>query len=169
VATSNRLGFTVEEPQGPDGEILAAARDEPFMLAYLGSQESLGKVRQLVEKHPSSRYLHLARLRILEGRHQLPDRELDEATRDRLVRTDRSGLAINRHARRQRVLEELLAVPDWGPFEEEALALAIEAAEAADASDLARESREKLLRKYPRSLAAQRLREDEAAEQDDDE
>jgi hypothetical protein len=55
--------------------------------------------------------------------------------------------------------DEVFAEAEWGPFEEEALALVIKAARAAGDKDKEDQARNELLQKYPDSATVREMQE----------
>jgi hypothetical protein len=164
-ATSNALRFTVTEPSVEDHEILEAAKARPMMLLGLGGRESQAKAKELIEKHPQSPYLRYPRLRVLRSHLYYPYRDLAPASLERLRRYDREGLDRYRAEQQQKIADAVSAETGWGPFEEEALALAIEAAWQTGGKDKADQAGAELFRKYPESATAWEMRERAARSQ----
>lgn len=166
--TSRALRFTARAPGSEDREIFDAAKARPMMLAFLGNAESQAKVKELIERHSRSPYLRWTRLRVLQERLALPDLELDPETRDRLRRFDQAGLERHRTEQRRKTAEEIFTEAEWGPFEEEALALGIAAAEAVGDKDKAKYARDELFRKHPHSATVRQMRAQEGEDEEDD-
>ena len=158
-ATSSALRFTVTEPSDEDREILEAAKARPMMLGRLGDRESQAKVKDLIERHPRSPYLRYTRLRVLEARLSNPDRDLAPDKLERLRRYDREGLDRYRAEQQQEIADAVSAETGWGPFEEEALALAIEAAWQTGGKEKADRAGAELVRKYPDSATVWEMQE----------
>ena len=158
-ATSNALRFTVSEPTGEDREILEAAKTRPMMLALLGDRESRAKAEELMHRHSRSPYLRYTRLRALWARLWYPHKDLAPETLDRFRRYDRD--AHERYLREHfhKIGDEVSAETEWGAFEEEALALAIAAAQQELDKDKANHARDELFRKFPDSATAGEMRE----------
>jgi hypothetical protein len=163
-ATSNALRFTVKAPAGEDREILEAVRREPRILDASGDAAAQAKARDLVERFPHSAYLRWTRLRMLEHKTNAPDRDLGPQGREAVLRLD--NVDRERHWVReyQRVAEELLSSGDWGPFEEEALAVGLLAAQGAGDKEKAAAAKATLYEKYPDSPTVKRLKARESGE-----
>ncbi len=168
--TSNPVRFEVHAAPADSAEILDAVRREPRILDGNGNAAAQQKARELVDRFPQSPYLRWAKLCLLEERANAPDRGLDADTVGRLRRSDTQTLERHRVAEYERLTEELLANgTDWGPFEEEALALGVLTAQGAGNAKKAAELRATIYARYPRSATAKRLRlEDQSSADDED-
>ncbi len=171
-ATSNALRFTVKAPAGEDREILEAVRREPRILDANGDAAAQAKAKELAERFPHSPYLRWTKLRMLEHKANAPDRDLDPHGREDILRLDKIDRDRHRMREYERVAEEILSSGDWGPFEEEALAVGLLAAQGAGDKEKAARAKATLYEKYPRSPTVKRLKAKESGEapaDDDDE
>jgi hypothetical protein len=140
---SNEVRIRVELPHGAAAEILSFSRQNRLVLMAAGaSDEQNQRTRELMAKHPDSPYLRWARLKSLSFL-----RPKEGGQRDRTM---------------AELAKEILAFPYWGVFEEDALAQAYLFARNADATDLMIETRQRLLKKYPRSALADVVRDEPA-------
>lgn len=168
-ATSNALRFDVKAPAAEDREILEAVRREPRILDANGDAPAQAKAKELAEKFPHSRYLRWTKLRLLEHKANAPDRDLDPQTVEDMRRLDKAGLERHRLREYERIAEELLSSAEWGPFEEEALAVGILAAQGAGDKQKEARARTTLYEKYPHSATVKRLKQEgDEADADDD-
>jgi hypothetical protein len=143
LAESNALRFEVSEPTGAEADVAAVVREQPNIMGPGGHPGILEKRRELLEKYPDSRYLKWARLQLL----WVKDSELRNDLR---LRPSRSAeyLALAQEAERG----------DWGPFEEDALALALLAAANGGDDVLHQRLRKTLLERHPKSAWARYVR-----------
>jgi hypothetical protein len=165
---SNRVRIHVEAPLSADAEILSFSMAQRTVLAATGSSANQARTRELMSAHPTSPYLRWARLKAFyykgaEGAHQG-----DQAGMLALRRTDPVSYRRRIEGYYLDLAKEVLAFPDWGVFEEDALAQAYLFARSAHATDLMREIRERLLAKYPRSPVAHVVRERPARTPEED-
>jgi len=157
-AISNVLRFDVKAPAGEDFEILEAVRREPRILDANGDAAAQAKAKELAEKFPHSPYLRWTKLRLLEHKANAPDRDLDPQRAEDMRRLDRADRESHRIREYERIAEELLSSADWGPFEEEALAVALLAAQGAGDKGKAARAKAILYEKYAHSPTVRRLK-----------
>lgn len=164
---SNAVRFDVKAPSGEDLAILEAVRREPRILEGNGDAAAQLKAKELVDRFPQSPYLRWAKLRLLQEKANSPDRDLDPETVEHLRAFDAAGLERRRVAEYERMTEELLSKgTDWRPFEEEALAVGILAAQGAGNQQKAQEAKSALYARYPSSATAKRLKAEEGSSGD---
>jgi hypothetical protein len=163
-ATSSPLRFTVKAPTGGDREVLEAVRREPRILDANGDAAAQAKARELAERFPHSAYLRWTRLRMLEYKANAPDRDLDPQGREDILRLDNVDRERRRVREYEQMAEELLSSGDWGPFEEEALAVGFLAAEGAGDKEKAAGAKATLYEKYPYSPTVRRLKANDSGE-----
>ena len=166
-ATSNALRFTVKAPVAEDREILEAVRREPRILDANGDAAVQARAKELAERFPHSAYLRWTRLRLLEHKANAPDRDLDPQRREHAPTRQRQIMS-HRIKEYERVAEELLSSAEWGPLEEEALAVGLLAAQGAGDKEKAARAKATLYEKYPHSPTVKRLKEKERGEAEPD-
>lgn len=160
---SNTLTFNVEEPAGDDISVLEFIREHPAALKAMGDAEVQAKTRLLVQSHRPSRYVRWARVRLMESAATSLVNGLDPETGERLDVATGTDAASAVQRRYVTLANALADSEDWAPFEEEALALAHRYGSLGGAEGIARQARERLLKEFPASLAAWRIKRDEAA------
>ncbi len=159
---SNALWFDVGEPTGADREILEAVRRNPDLLRARGGVEDRSLTRKLVEQHPNSPYLRWARLEQFRQRASAVESSRDPDTGESVYHLGKDGLAEFGRQHHRRLAEGILSGGDWGPFEEEALALGCLYAQNAGDREMSERARRDLFEKYPRSAIVKRIKEAEA-------
>jgi len=164
---SNSVSFTVTEPTGADREILALLLQDPLVIEGAGPAKTQARLREIVEKNPSSHYLRWPRIKLLERRAIAVHNRMDPDTGERLSSLDPDGLA-RMAARHYNEIAQQCLEGQWGSFEEEALALAIRYARAAGDEGMAEKAKEELLRKHPDSATARQIRASEGEEDEDE-
>ena len=137
---SNALRFEVSKPTGDEAQVFAAVRETPSILDGRGDPPLQAKLQALLATYPMSRYLRWARIQLLKEREASPRSGIEPAWAQ--------YLELAKEAERG----------DWGPFEEDALALAWRAARSGGDDVLADRLRKSLLELHPDSAAARDLR-----------
>lgn len=165
--TSNALSVTVAEPTGADREILQAVGRDRSILEANGDAATQAAWKELIRKHPESPYLRWARLCLLKRRgealHNWQDPDTGELLLDRM---DQAGIARVRVKHYREMADDILSDPNWGPFEEEAMALAFSYARASGHQDAEARARKELFEKYPRSATVKQIKANEAENDD---
>lgn len=159
---SNTLQLEVDEPNGSDRQVLEAVRRNPDLLRARGSADDRSYIRTALEEHPRSPYLRWAKLE--RSRHKASDLQSDRDpdTGDSVYHLGKEGLAEFRRQHYRRLAEDILSDEDWGPFEEEALAMASLYAHGAGDKEMSERARKDLFERYPRSATVKRIKEAEA-------
>jgi hypothetical protein len=152
---SNEVRVRVRAPRGVEAEILSFSETNRLVLDAAGSTDDQNRrTAELMNRYPESPYLRWARLRDLTFKDVKPESD-DE--REAMVALERSDPGAYDRQVRLKYAERAKAVLDfshWGPFEEDALALAYRFARSSQDENLAREVRERLLGGYPGSIYA---------------
>jgi len=163
---SRAVRVKVMAPSGSDRAILDLVAKDPMLLRGGGDRESQALVKELLSKHPDTRYLRWAKLRLFEERANalLDDRDPD--TRESIFHLGAEGLADFRHKYYRRLAEDVLSEQGWGAFEEEALALASLYAHGAGDKEMSERVKKDLFEKHPRSATVKRIKEVEAEPSD---
>jgi len=163
---SKRLRFAVRAPSESDVEILRALREDPRLATLDGSAGSQARAKAFLDLHPDSPYLRLAKLVRFEQQADDLQNERDPVTGESVFALGREGLADLRRRHFRRMAAEIFADGGWGPFEEEALALAALYALAGGDEETRVRARQELFAKYPLSATVKRIKEEEAAPDD---
>jgi hypothetical protein len=158
---SNTLRFRVREPGGADADVLRELRRDPALAGLTGGPQTLARARALLDSHPDSAYLRLARLERYREQQDALHNERDPVSGESIHALGREGMAAFRRQHYRRMAEEILAREDWGPFEEEALALASLYAHGAGDEEMRTRARKLLLERFPDSATVRRIRETE--------
>jgi hypothetical protein len=159
---SNELSFSVTDPDEEEREVLEAVKHDRTMLDVGSGQEVQAKAKALIAKHPKSRYLRWARLQQLETKANAVHNQYDPDTGESMLHLDKAALRGFRTGKYRDLAEDILADPDWGPFEEEALILADTLAQASGDVALQQKARKELFEKHPHSPAVKRIKAEEA-------
>ena len=157
-AESNTITVRVKEPDEAERVVLDALKTEPNEIRLGGP-----KAQRLLEKHPSSRYLCLARIaRYHEREGRLLEQRDPETGEPVSVPSEQwSVTAANAY---RRMSEDLAASEDWGAYEDVRLALLAEYARRGGDSAGARRAKDQVLTRFPRSRVADQIRSDDAKE-----
>jgi hypothetical protein len=160
---SNTLRFRVLEPRAADREVLRELESVPGGAGPASAALRQARARELLERYPDSPYLRLARLERYREQDDALHNERDPLSGESIHHLGREGMAALRRQHYRRLAEEILAWNDWGPFEEEALALASLYALGAGEMPLRDRARQMLLDRHPGSASARQIQaEDEA-------
>jgi hypothetical protein len=166
---SNELEFVVREPSGEDRSILSRLQQEP---ALVTGERDLAAVSELIQKHPSSPYLRLAKLALLRHKGSELHNERDPDTGDSIFYLGKEGMAVYRSRYYRRLADDILSVDDWGGYDEQALALARQYALGAADKQLEQHVRRQLFARHPQSATVKRIKDLEALppieDEDDD-
>lgn len=155
---SNPLRFRVVEPHGSDRVVWGQIQREPNLLKLYGSADTRSHPRRLLDQYPSSPYLRFTWLEDFASRGRALGSQQDPDTGESFWDLGREGRREFARQYYRRMLEELLAIPDWGPFEPEALAIAFQYALAAGDKESSERFRKELITKYPDSAMGRRYR-----------
>jgi len=163
VVSSNVLTFRVLPPEGASAAILGMIREKPWLLLYGGEH---GK-RTVLDRDLESPYFSYAKIRAhwewdnaLEN-HKHPD---TGQSLWGMPPADYQRLARDLGKRRA---QEVMAEPTWGAFDEDRLDYALLAAQRGGDAEAVARIRAEIARRYPNSELMQRVREEQA--EDDDE
>jgi hypothetical protein len=159
---SNELSFSVTDPNEEEQEVLEAVKHDRTMLDVGSDREAQAKAKALIAKHPKSRYLRWARLQQLQTKANAVHNQYDPDTRESMLALDKAAIRGFRTGKYADLAEGILADPDWGAFEEEALVLADTLAQASGDVALQQTVRKELFAKYPHSPAVKRIKAEEA-------
>jgi hypothetical protein len=156
-ADSNLVSVRVSEPSEAEAAVFNALKGDPNEIKLGGS-----KAQALFETSPESRYLRLARV----ARYREQERRLHEG------RHPETGVALGLSneqwpsfaANQYRRMAEDLEVRDWGAYEDVRLGMLVHYARRGGRKDLAKQARQRLLKRFPKSRAADEIRNSEARE-----
>ncbi len=162
VTSSNVLAFQVREPAGDEERILEKIRQTPWLL--LGG----GRKGELLAEFPDSPYLSYAKLHAFWEWETALRGRTDPATGQSLWHLSQDEYERFAKDQWRRKAHELMAEREWGAFDEERLGHALSAAERSGDADAAVHIRSEALTRFGYSELAQRMREDEAADEDDE-
>ncbi len=165
---SNELAFVVTEPDGEERQVLEAVTRDLTMLDAGKDADAQATGKALIAKHPKSRYLRWARLHWLETKANAVHNQYDPDTGESMLHLDKAAIRGFRTGKYRDLAEDILADPDWGPFEEEALILADTLAQASGDVALQQKARKQLFEKHPHSPAVKRIKAEEAEDAEDD-
>lgn len=166
LATSNTVTLKVSEPAGAERDVFEAIRADAALIEATGPAPVQAKTKKLVETYPTSRYLRWTRIKLLGERAAALQNRLDPDTGAPL-HLDKAGHARFKAQKYREMAEQSLHDSTWGPYEEEALAMAMSYAMAGGDRGMADQAKEELLRKHPNSAAAREVRAVETEEDDD--
>ncbi len=155
---SNRLRFKITEPGGSNHSVLEQVRLDPTLLTAAGGPESDALLKSLLEKHPESPYLRLAKLERFKQRQNALDNEYDPDTRQSIFGLGKQGMGLFQRQYYRRMADEILSDREWGPFEDEALALASLYAYGAGDREMSERVKKDLFQRYPQSATVKRLK-----------
>ncbi len=164
---SNALQVAVVSPSESERQVFDKVRADRRVLAADGTRETQALLGELLQEHPSSRYLQWAKVKRFEEMASTLDNGRDPETGGSLDHLGKESLRDFRSRCFARMAAQILSDRAWGAFEEEALALAHSYAKAGGDEAVAATARKELFEKYPRSEAVKRLKAEEA--DDDDE
>ena len=124
----------------------------------------VGKVRQLLEKYPESRYLRLARIaRYHEMERRVLDRQHpDTGEPSNVSSEDWPAFAAGAYRR----MAQDLASETWGPFEDVRLMLIAEYAKRGGDAEGAERAKQEVLSRFGNSRVAQEIRSSDAKERE---
>jgi hypothetical protein len=155
---SNALRFHVKAPTGSDVAVMEAIRKQRWLLTGDRGRESRDAAHRLLDRHPASPYLRMSRLERFRSRaDQLGDGR-DPDSGESFYHLGEEGRGDFRRRYYARLLEEILAEPDWSPFADDALALAASFARGAGNIALSRSLLQQLADTYPHSPQARRIK-----------
>lgn len=154
-AESNVLTFTVEDATGDELTVLQSVRNDPKIL----DARRAAPAKALLERFPDSRYLKWAKLHLLQERASELQNRYDPDTGESLWNMDAGQLTAIRRQHFARMTDSILSDTNWRGFEEESLELAmLYAGRGGDGATVNRLKTD-LLTRFPRSAAAQHIRE----------
>lgn len=157
-AESNAITVRVKPPEAADRTVFETLKSDPFEMKLGGP-----KTDALLEKHPGSPYLRVARVaRYREKEHRLLERQ-DPETGDPLSLSDdqRAPFAASFY---RAMADDVEASGNWGPYEDVRLGMLAGYAKRGGDSQLAERTRKELLTRFPKSRAADGIRNEEARE-----
>jgi hypothetical protein len=160
MVVSNQLRFKVAEPKGAERAILDQLRKDRTLVTADGSPQSRAVVRDLLVRSPDSPYLRLAKLELFRQRHNALYNEYDPDTGASIQHLGPEGIGSFRREYYRRMSREVLA-EDWGPYADEALALAALYAWGAGDRETSLRLKKDLLERYPQSVPARQIKEAE--------
>jgi hypothetical protein len=155
---SNRIRFEVKEPVGSDAVVMDAIRTRSELLAGEGGLPGLAATQRLLDRYPRTPYLRMFKLSQFRQRSALLGAEYDPDTQQSFFHLGEEGRTDFKRRYYARMVEEVLAEPDWSPFGDDALALAAVFAIGAGDTALAERLKKELIEKNPDSPRAARVR-----------
>ncbi len=152
-AESNAIAIRAVDASGDEKEVLRLLTGEPNEVMYGGP-----KAQALLEKHPKSRYLRLARLESFRSQESRLLSHQDPQTGAPLGNMDAAAWNAFGVEHLRRLASEVLNDGDWGPFEDARLALAAEYARRGGDQDTEDRAVRELTQRFPRSAAAKDIK-----------
>lgn len=156
---SNTIDVTVIQPDNAvDREIMGLARQSPGLFNRLhGVDDAVAaRARQLLTDEPASAYGRWEKLQRLVACQSSPESSCGTEIEPGLYPPGHARIEAAR-VRSTRLAETILSDANWGVFEEEALAFALDYARVGKAEGLAAEARRLLFEKYPHSESAAKV------------
>lgn len=154
-AESNALTFSVEDPSGDEITVLQSVRSD----AKIFDARRAAAAKALLARFPDSRYLKWAKLQLLQENASELQNRYDPETGESLWQLDAGQLTAVRRQHFTRMTEAILSDTNWRALEEESLERAVLYAGMSGDSATADRLKADLLTRFPRSAAAQHVRE----------
>jgi hypothetical protein len=152
VTDSNTIRVHVRQPEGPEKQVFEALKGDALEVKL-----GIGKAQRLIERHPESRYLRLARIaRYREMESRLIDRKYPDTGKPSTISSEQWLVFATETYRR--MAHDLEESKDWGPFEDLRLAMVADYARRGGDIEGAERAKQELLARFGSSRVAQQIR-----------
>ncbi|HLA77879.1 MAG TPA: hypothetical protein VJU18_09910 [Vicinamibacteria bacterium] len=162
-AESNTVTVRVKEPEGGDRAVLEALKNDPFDIKLGGPM-----TKALLEKHPDSHYLRLAKITRYRDRESRLRERRDPETGAPLANVSSEELGALVKDLSRRMTADLKQEKDWGAWEDVRLGMLVEHAKRGDDAEDAAAAKRELFERFPKSRVADHIRDREAKDLEDE-
>ena len=140
---SNMVRFHVSKPSDDEITVFEVLRANPEFALGSVARASRRAFDELIEKHPRSRYLAIARMKRAKERHAALLNRQNPDTGDSLWHLDKAEFRDFERRFLARMATDLLSEA-WGALESERLGLAVQFADQAEEASIAAQARKEL-------------------------